>query len=115
MAGEIHGKVFSKIELYNDYSGEAWGIDLHYDFNRWFSIGVEAITFTDGFNGLGFIPNQQNYDVYLEIKSTQNITLKLSQWCYHPVIATPNKSYLFTTEDKEYLSGGICLNVEFLF
>lgn len=100
MAGEFHGKVYSRVELFNDYSGQQWGIDLHYDFSERFFIGSELVCMTDGLgkNNIGFSPVQQTYEVYLAFNVNDNLTLKLSQWCIHSIISTSDRT-LFISGD----------------
>jgi len=118
MAGEFHGKVFSKIELYNDYSGELWGIDLHYDFDGFlknFSLGTELTTITDGFVDIGYFPSCQDYEIYIQYRPLENISFKLAQWCKHPIINTTNKTYMYTNKDVAYLGEGIYFMAEITF
>lgn len=91
----IHGEVSFKYELDNQYPGESWKIDIYYTFNSLFSIGVLEITGTDGyimyFNCVpGFIPDSQIYEFYLKFDLGNNITLKIAQWCNHPVWSNQN-------------------------
>ena len=88
----IHGEVAFKYDLADYNPGQTWKIDLYYSFKKlnWLDIGVSEVTNTNGYNTYfdfipAFIPYSQLYEVYIRIKPIDNITIKLSQWCLHPV------------------------------
>jgi hypothetical protein len=86
----IHGETSFKYELAEFNPGQAWTIDLHYNFTDWFTIGASETTFTNGYDTLfnavpAFIPNGQLYEFYIQLNVLDNVSVKLSQWCNHPV------------------------------
>ena len=86
----IHGEISCRYELADEFPGQIWTIDLHYRFNSWFSVGTTEKTFTNGYGTYfesipSFYPNGQLYEFYIKTDITDNLSLKLSQWCNHPV------------------------------
>jgi hypothetical protein len=88
----IHGSMSFKYDLAEYNPGQSWRIDLYYSFKKlcWLNIGISEVTNTDGYNTYfdsipAFTPYSQLYEVYIKIKPTNSISLKLSQWCLHPV------------------------------
>ncbi|HBF39759.1 MAG TPA: hypothetical protein DDW50_20905 [Firmicutes bacterium] len=86
----IHGFTSFRYELADDFPGQVWTMDLHYRFIDWLAIGATEKTFTNGYNTYfssvpAFYPNGQLYEVYLQFNIGDNVSVKLSQWCNHPV------------------------------
>jgi len=86
----MHGETSFKYELAEFNPGQTWAIDLHYNFTDWFTIGASETTFTNGYSTYfdsvpAFIPNGQLYEFYIQFNVLENISLKFSQWCNHPV------------------------------
>ncbi len=86
----IHGETSFKYELATDNPGQSWTIDLHYNFIDWFAVGTTETTFTNGYSTYfssvpAFIPNGQLYEFYIQFNPWDNVSIKLCQWCNHPV------------------------------
>lgn len=95
----IHGETSFKYEMAEYNPGQAWLIDIHYNFTDWFTAGISETTFTNGYNTLfnavpAFIPTGQLYEFYIQFSFWDNASIKLSQWCNHPVWS----DYLSRTE-----------------
>jgi hypothetical protein len=86
----IHGNLSCRYELADEFPGQIWTIDLHYRFNSLLSVGITEKTFTNGYDTYfkaipAFYPNGQLYEFYIKTNIIDNLSLKLSQWCNHPV------------------------------
>jgi hypothetical protein len=86
----IHGVVSFKYELGDTCPGQAWLIDVHYNIFSWIGIGASETTFTSGyfkyFDSVPvYQPEGQLYEMYLVGYIGDNVEIKVSQWCLHPV------------------------------
>lgn len=86
----IHGSASFRYELADDYPGQCWKIDLHYTFINWFVIGASETTGTNGYNTYfdsipAFVPENQLYEFYIQSNIGKNVSIKVSQWCLHPI------------------------------
>lgn len=111
-SAEFHGRIWGKAELYNDCPGQEWGIDLSYNIWPKVAVGAELVCLTSEFDKIGFVPYQQNYEVYLRFDPFCNTTIKLSQWCDHPVINAQYETYYIV---KDKIPTGIYLLAEMHF
>jgi hypothetical protein len=94
-ANGLHGSASFKYELADYNPGQSWKIDLHYDFQHGYTLGVSETTFTNGYETLfetipAFVPSNQLYEAYFQIRFNENISIKISQWCNHPVYSGNN-------------------------
>jgi hypothetical protein len=86
----IHGYAGFRYELADEFPGQVWTLDLHYRFNNWLALGTTEKTFTNGYETYfstvpAFSPNGQLYEFYIQLNLGDSISIKLSQWCNHPV------------------------------
>jgi hypothetical protein len=110
----IHGEVSCKYELLDYNPGQEWTVDVHYRFNGWLSVGALQITYTDGFNEIGFVPYNQLYDFYVKLEY-KKISIQIGQWCNHPVIDILSKYANLNYTDIPKIKSGIYLYGKYKF
>jgi hypothetical protein len=85
----LHGEVAFDWELAPRCPGQTWYVDLHYNVFSWLTIGFSETTHTNKCKMYyfipSFVPDSQLYTVYAQINFTEKASLRLSQWCDHPV------------------------------
>lgn len=111
---DMRGEILSRIELHDSEKyGALWGVDLSYDFNKYFEVGVTLTCSTKGYVLVceflpSFHPFAQLYEIYGVINITPGLSIKLSQWCIHPV-------YTGADTQKEIWAGGLYLEGRYKF